>query len=391
MLSFNAAPSLSLGQLQALQQQGETIFATPHLGNGRQFAIALAQVGIPSILVDQNMSTKDTLALPEYRVQGGQQQLVAHNAAGEPVLTPYLQANTTGSAYNGESVAHLHLQTLRQALGAVGALPVLQTERELQEAATVEAVLHTLVQAGMQPISRSVDERGHTARLATPNTPAMVQRYMDYKRNMLNEVLADRAMGAPGILLSNEVNILLDVVIDLMRKKYAAALGSTEVFTTVSGASMIDYATAPKFIADLNTLYTPVAAALELPQDVQVRFASGVGLAALPTTAQPERMALLDNLFHGNAAIEDTAKQFRQVLHLPPSSQAAARASLAIKDNAIKSIANTLKDRYLALATPPITQYDMLETGVAMHVPDMARDVPLGTLAKILSAPKKTK
>ena len=256
---------MSLQDIQAAHQHGQSVVRTAHVGNHRGYNLAVAAMGVPMQLVDHTIVAqqpdegrgRDLNYLPGSIVTAeGVSPLVISHAGGLALQTRAIHHAT------GEEVFldQLHTQELRAAFPGT---PIVTNTEYVRQAEAISAeVARIALQASPELFKRAVESDGTVRRATFGSLAHLAPSYGILQLN-------DDPHNDRGLLLPNEVDIIIGFVVEALR--YG---GDTQLH--LSGPDFCNYSKDRDFQACLNKLYHAVrqqaSFGTQLPETLRVKI-----------------------------------------------------------------------------------------------------------------------
>lgn len=285
---------VSLADLMEHSRQGAYVIKTPHVGNIYPNNLAIANLGIPLVLVDQTIGSRDTNFHPHLLIADGEHETVAD----ADKLTAQSRITTTSKRYpsrffRGASLADAHTQSLRDALKRAR----IQTtsERIREHADLISAYLELMTRAAPQMWQRTVTSDGDVHTMRFPPTSW---------ENVLRQGVHALPGFDSGWIIPNAWNILSDGLIG------ATVTGRDTVFS-LSGPDMIAYA--PRLAPDLSRWYDMLRVKLnpKLPETLTIALVPVADMRFVTTRDRAHALdALIDTYLHIQAAKRQAGARF---------------------------------------------------------------------------------
>lgn len=363
-IELSIETELSLQDIQAAHQSGQSVVRTAHIGNHRGYNLAVAAMDIPMQLVDHTIVAQR----PGERGDGNYLPGSIVTSEGITPLTVSriggLALQTTVTDHKGEQIFldQFHTRQLQQAFPDNTRITTNTEYIRAAEAISGE-VARIALETSPELFRRAVESDG-TVRKATFGSLAHLARIHGILQ--LND---DPHVGR-GLLLPNEVDIIIGFVVEAL-----SCGGDTQLH--LSGPDFCNYSKDRDFQARLNKLYTAVRSqasfGAKLPETLHVkiipateaRFVAALGRGAV-------LHEIFDTLRDEQALIEEKRTFF--------TTKPDHAASAAFID-ASRQVANSLHARLGALAqsapelfmgpqdAPYTSQYDILAAG-GIDMPD---------------------
>jgi len=317
---------VSIEQLVALHGQGTSVMRSAHIGNLRPYNQVLAVNGIPMLLVDHNVTGVDRNYFPELRIEGGVSTQIAP-----------LGALSCKLSVDGVSLPDTHIN------GILSAFP--------------DASVFTNTDYVRQNESVS----GEIIAIAAATQPDLFMRLAQSDGSVIrvNRTLADRISeigimqlqddpteSRTGIMLPNEVDIVLNFVVEALRT-------GLETQYHLSGPDMVQY------LADKKGSPSEVKQRVfRLFEDVKSNASFGGQLPRttevmlVPTT--PARFATTAQQAPGLKNLVDTILDSERLLALSTLKEERAECARAAtcRDDAFRSLMSDFDRRELELLSP---------------------------------------
>lgn len=205
------SPNLSLQDIVAEHQQGTSVLRSAHVGNARGYNLALAELGIPFLLVDHTVVASqpgqpgDKNYLPGSIVtREGIQPLTACELGGLSLRTT-AECPETGTV---RFIDEIHTDTLRQAFPET--LFVTNTEYVRAEEILANEIVRVAAATIPQLFTRQVTAEGCVI---------TAEEGRDFATQAISDgvlQLSDNPRTDEGVLLPNEVDVVLNFVIEAL-------------------------------------------------------------------------------------------------------------------------------------------------------------------------------
>ena len=213
-LQIQLNDSLSINELTALQVQGFSVMRSAHIGNLSPYNLALADAGIPMLLVDQNVTGFDKNYFPEFVMTQNEQIRVAEDGT---------VANRTRVS-NDQFLDELHITGMREALPNADFFT--NTEYLRRNEAVVGEMLRLGVKHFPEEFMRIVNANGTTAIM--PGAADMV------KSIGAMQLSDDPRAEKSAVLIPVNIDIMINFIIEFFQSEQ-------DVQYHISGPDMIVY------------------------------------------------------------------------------------------------------------------------------------------------------
>jgi hypothetical protein len=283
-LTIETTPSVSLQDILMEQQQGTSVIRSAHIGNARGYNLALAELGIPFLLVDHTLVAQapgqigDKNYLPGSIVTLEGIRPLAVSCLGELSLKTTAICPESGLS---KPLDLIHTDALRQAFPNT----VFTTNTAYLRAneTIAQEVIATAQQITPELFTRKVDNDG-TITEATAgdiSTHGILQ-------------LKDDPRSSCGVLVPNEVDIVINFLTEAL-----ASENNTQIH--VAGPDMPSYMKKPKTIHTITRLFDTVARhahiRVKLPKTTVVKLVPSHHAEFVTTKQRAARVAAVFSAF----------------------------------------------------------------------------------------------
>lgn len=268
-LSINKPKDISLEMLQYKKQEGFSVQRSAHVGNHRMYNLILANAGVDMLLVDHNLTTRDTNYSPEKIIQNGESSELT-----DQIFTLSLRTRSNyGTSFEGLFLDEIHSQSLSEAFPNT---QVTTNTDYLRENETIVAEIITISSQVMPELfNRQALSSGTVQKLQSPITSISPSNLLQLRDDPRAEESA--------IMIPNEVDIICNFVIE------ALSCGRDTLFH-VSGPDMINYINS--ILPSLQKLYSQLAQASfasKLPDKLNIELVAGTSFrVGCTATNQPD-------------------------------------------------------------------------------------------------------
>lgn len=261
-MSISIAEGLTLGQLADASRKGHAVTRSAHIGNIYPSSMAVIAMGIPTVLFDRNLGSRDTNYHPDHVIKGG----VRTKVCGADVLMTHAVVNQAAPGFVvGERVADCHMRATLRAFPDAKACTWSAYLRQNED--LVGRIVEVAARVSPELWYRRVDQEGRISRLpqgvlATPNMILGKVHGLDEER--------------AGWVIPNMLNILILSMVD-------SECADSDVLHHLSGPDMCKYVL--RMEQGLSALHTKVAERLGLRRELllQVHPTADYRLACLRT------------------------------------------------------------------------------------------------------------
>lgn len=223
-MSFNILihDDISLAELIKISKEGGRVLKTPHIGNIYPNNLAIISLGIPTLLYDRNVGSKDKNFHPHKIIFEGKSEIISDsNILSTHSKIKYLSKNfEIGRNIVGTNLVNFHLESLNKVLPTGNHFTYSNYLRENKD--SVYRVVKEIAKTFPEIWCRFVDKDG------------VVTNKKITKSNIFDDGVYGVNNKEKGWLIPNPVNILLHGVIDTINLKIS------EIYL-LSGPDMCSY------------------------------------------------------------------------------------------------------------------------------------------------------
>lgn len=357
MINIELTPNMSLKDVKDAADSGVSVMRSAHVGNHRAYNLAIANLGIPMLLVDHTIVSQ----FPE---QKGDANYLPGSIVTQEGITPLyvngvgrlaMQASIT-TPEDGRTmfVDEFHKQNLQTVFPDTPIFTNSEYIRDNEDIAS--AVLKIAIQEMPELFTRAIESDGTIRRKSEGDFSALIDSY-----GILQ--LSDDPHRSKGLLIPNDVDIVLNFIVE-------ALLSEKDTQIHLSGPDMKQYMKDPSRISRINQLYECVRRVAhfgnQLPETLTVKLLPADEARFASTASSAESLEQLSQLLAEEAALAIEAQEFFQSEESNDTSQ--KRSFLAKKTLVAKSITQALRDLNPSLArfligskeAPFMSQYDLL-------------------------------
>ena len=350
-LQIQSNDTLSINELTALQRRGFSVMRSAHVGNLSPYNLALADAGIPLLLVDHNVTGVDKNYFPELMLtQTGQVRVAEDGTIASRTITQ-----------NGQFLDELHIAGIADALPDADVFT--NTEYLQQNELVAGEITRLAVQYFPDEFERVVQSDGTTVKMGSAADVA--------KRIGILQLREDPRIERAAVLMPNMVNIMSNFVIEALQSE-------RDVQYHISGPDMVlymkDLQRVDKFKEFYEIIKREAPFGIRLPDQLTVDLVPATS-ARFATSAkwQPELSSLFSRLDESTVAIAALAaerKAFfasnaRNDMELKRSFETASNQRSSAVERAIVEQAEQVPGLFVAPKREIgfITQYDVLQDG----------------------------
>ena len=356
-ININLEEDVSLQQLAAAQAEGFSVMRSAHVGNARGYNLAVADMGIPMLLVDHNIAAQHPEEPGDKNYLPG--SIVTREAVQplpiQTVGTLSLQTTVEGGAF----LDLLHIDGLQQVFPNTRIFT--NTEYLREEEALAANIVAVAKEHRPDLFTRTVESDGKI-RHAASSFADLIDSYGILQLN-------DDPRTGRGVLMPNELDILYNFMVETMRS------GRQKQFH-LSGPDMQQYIKDPKMRYTLDQLYALVreetAIGATLPEDIDVALVPADQARFVSTKRRVRQlMTIFDWLTY-----EDRIARERRTFFTSDAAEDTDAREAFLEDAQAKKlfIAQGLGGAVLEAselfvdpkAAPYVSQYDVLEDGLFM-------------------------
>ncbi len=358
-IELTIASGMSIADIQKAQHAGMSAVRTDHVGNNRGYNDAIAAAGIPMQGVDHTIVAQfpgdagDNNYLPGSIVTHNRTKPLDINRVGG--LT--MQTTATDPA-TGERVYldQLHTRSLRAAFPDT---PIVTNTEYISAAENISSeVIRLALATAPELFGRVVESDGTIRKPAFGSFAGLAQSYGILQLN-------DDPHTSRGVLVPNEVSIVLGFVVEALRR-------GDDTQLHLSGPDFAGYSQEPDFQARLNRLYETVrqqaSFGQQLPETLHVKIIPAAAARFVAPLGQEEPLRQIFEILAQSAALEDEKRAFfaahpgrsaESVQFLAETKSRQYEINLALGQLAVQA-------DYLFIGprdAPFPSQYDVLEAG----------------------------
>ncbi|MCG2694923.1 hypothetical protein L6261_02455 [Candidatus Parcubacteria bacterium] len=234
---------ISLAELIKINKEGGRVLKTPHIGNIYPNNLAIISLGIPTLLYDRNVGSKDKNFHPHKIIFEGKSELISDsNILSTHSKIKYISKNfEIERDIVGTNLVNFHLESLNKVLPAGNCFTYSDYLRENKD--SIYRVIKEVTKTFPEIWSRFVDKDG------------VVTNKKTNKSNIFDDGVYGVNNKEKGWLIPNPVNILLHGVIDTINLK------TSEIYL-LSGPDMCSYI--KNYEDVLNSMFDHLKKTLEL-------------------------------------------------------------------------------------------------------------------------------
>lgn len=334
MINIKPAPEMSLQDIKSAADSGVSVMRSAHIGNHRPYNLAIASLGIPMLLVDHTV-------VAQFPEEQGDRNYLPGSIVTREKITPLVVSGigslslqtTVVSPENDEVVFldELHTQALRTTFPHT---PIVTNCEYVRSEEAISQAVASVALAEFPELFTRVIERDGTIRKSAVGTNFA---HLSDSYGILQ--LNDDPHVERGVLLPNEVDIVLNFIIEALRS-------SRDTQIHLSGPDMKIYTERPKLQQLLSTLYNAVRDSVDfgskLPDILTVKLIPADEARFTTTAQQAEQLHQLSQILCDEAALRAEAQQFFR--SDAARSPAQKQAYLAKKDLLTTSTNDLLRD-----------------------------------------------
>lgn len=380
-ININIEANISLQEMREQMDQGVSVMRSAHVGNARGYNLAVASIGIPMLLVDHTIVAQapdqpgDKNYLPGSIVTRESIQPLSIESIGGLALRTETICPDTGAAC---FIDELHTKSLKTAFPDTEVLTNTEYLRKNEQIANevVAAAIATRPELFARFVTSSGTVRKDGAFAESITSVGILQLNDDPRREA-------------GVLLPNEVDIVINFVIEALKSE-------RDTIIHLSGPDMQQYIKDSNMRRTLSQLYQAVRSTASfgsrLPAELSVKLVPA-NCAAFVTT--PDRLDKMARIFAIKKAQSDI-KAERDTFFKSPAARDDSIKAAFLKDTQLQNKALGTELLEVAVETdelfigpreaPYISQYDLLDQGdIAIPAENMQWSMTeLGTLLKSL-------
>jgi hypothetical protein len=381
-ININLEPNLSLCDIKAQMEQGVSVMRSAHVGNARAYNLAIAELGIPMLLVDHNI----VVQTPD---QAGDKNYLPGSIVTRESIEP-LELSTIGGLalktevqFNGTPKQHvdeLHVASLK------AAFPDTEIFTNTEYLRNNESVVGEIIPISLDlrpDLFKRIAEDDGTVR-QNDGAAKLVQTYGVLQLN-------DDPRTERGVLVPNEVDILINFVIEALETER-----DTQIH--LSGPDMQNYMKDENKQAILNTLYAAVRTRTsfgpKLPEEIDVKLVP-TDNARFVTTE--DRSPMLQQIFEVIRSKRKHATNKSTFFNSPESENKAARSNFLQESKQIEqeldqelcAVVHRFDELFVGPKEAPyLSQYDLLGEN-SIFMPEENTTLTMASLSKIMKMLQK--
>lgn len=371
-INIELEDNMSLQAVADMQAEGFSVLRSAHVGNARGYNLAVASLGIPMLLVDHNVASQS----PE---EYGDRNYLPGSIVTRERLTPLPLRQAGGLALQteiegGPYVDQLHTDTLRAAFPDT---PVTTNTDYVRSEESVAGEIVALALAEQPGLFGRVVESDGKVRKAPDSFANLAPHY-----GILQ--LKDDPRTERGLLIPNEVNILINFVIEALQSERATQYH-------LSGPDMQRYIKNGQLRETLDRLYAAVQQQTSfgptLPEDLDVKLVPANEARFVSTR---DRTSVIYSLFDWLSYEQRVSEERRDFFTSKAAEDEEARAAFLetigektslISQNLGAAVMNAGEVFVAPQAAPYVSQHDVVEKGLLMPAQNV--HLPLRELRKI--------
>lgn len=383
-IDIHLQPDSSLAEIRDEMALGTSVMRSAHVGNARAYNLAIAELGIPMLLVDHTIVAQnpdqpgDKNYLPGSIVTRERIRPLSLSEIGQLALRTEVTDPDNLHSHDTRYVDELHAASLRSAFPGTDFFT--NTEYLRANESVAQDVIGVMLDTRPDLFSRVVESDGtlRTSDCASQLVPI-------YGILQLN----DCPRTERGVLVPNEADILVNFVVEALKSGRQKQIH-------LSGPDMQHYIKDPAMRTALDTLYDRIRSdtsfGADLPEILQVELIPS-DRAGFATTK--ERAPVLERIFQVIAAQEAHAEHKRSFFTGPTGSATSVREAFmsrsrqqeAVLSCDLQEAVTAANELFVGSKEAPYTsQYDVLqEGGLAMPPDNLNRSMTdLGRIRKKL-------
>lgn len=370
-LSINKPKDISLEMLQCKKQEGFSVQRSAHIGNHRMYNLILANAGVEMLLVDHNLTTRDTNYNPEKIIQNG----ISTELTDQEFTLSLRTRSNNDTLFKGQFLDEIHSQSLSEAFPNT---PITTNTDYLRENETIVAEIIEICSEVMPELfNRQALPDGRVQRLKAPLREVSPSNFLQLRDDPRSEETA--------IMIPNEVDIICNFVIEALN------YGRDRLYH-VSGPDMISYING--ILPNLQILYsqlTQASFASKLPETLNIELVAGTAFkVGCTVTNRPnlEPFAIIFADFN-NFEIESSNTKRRFFKGKNPTDQEKAEFLDILRFNR-ESLIIALRKQFQELqgmldqdGSTYTSQYDVIADN-GLYVPDNLSSITTANLGQIM-------
>jgi hypothetical protein len=266
-VTYVASWDMSLEDMIRLQQNGEFIPRTGHVGNATPFNLVQASVlgASTSVLYDRTIPARDFRANPGCVIKDGKAQAIV-DYEDTRVLTPYAKFGREYQpldGFEGKNPAHLHVTAMKR----LNPRTIIFSEWIDRNRTAVELMIAHCLKERIILFNRYVDEYGaiyyfksirgtdhifgsETGTIAIPEAD-LAHLFWRLNKGIKKRVLEGKDIAVDGVIFANWGSLM----IDLLR----AALDGKDAIYHSAGPDMIKYCFTKPYFKPVEEVFEPIA------------------------------------------------------------------------------------------------------------------------------------
>lgn len=359
-LEIQLEPNVSIEDLQQAQQEGFSVLRSAHIGNARGYNLALAEAGLPMMLVDHTIVAQtpddsgDRNYLPGSIVRESGIEPLPVEVGGLALRTEIRKPEMQETQFIDE----FHVANLQQAFPDTN---IVTNTEYLRNEETISQETIAVAAALTPELFRRLVEADGTMRETDSSFAGLLDTYGTLQLN-------DDPRRERGVLLPNEVDMLIDFLVEALRSE-------RDTQFHLSGPDMANYTKSAVLQQQLQRLYEGVRQRTSfgktLPEALTVKLVPAAHARYVTSPDNAEVMeALFSSLQEKSVIQEEKSRFFATDAAKDPDQRQAfldrmGEQQLAIMQD-IGSLALELGGIFAGPREAPFfSQYDVLEKGIA--------------------------
>ncbi len=370
-LSISKPKDISLEMLQCKKQEGFSVQRSAHIGNHRMYNLILASAGVEMLLVDHNLTARDTNYNPEKIIQNGDSSELT-----DQKFTLSLRTKSSNSTlFEGQFLDEIHSRSLSEAFPNTS---IITNTDYLRKNETIVAEIIDICSEVMPELfNRRALPDGTVKKLQIPVAEISPSDFLQLRDDPRAEETAN--------MIPNEVDIICNFVIEALNYK-------KDTLFHVSGPDMINYINS--ILPNLQKLYsqlTQASFASKLPDTLNIELIAGTAFKVGCTTTNRPNLEPFADIFAEFNKFETESSNAKR--HFFKGKNPTSQDKIEFLDSLRferESIIIALRKQFQELqgilvqdGTTYTSQYDVIANG-GLYVPSNLNNISIASLSQVL-------
>jgi hypothetical protein len=350
-MSFNILihDDISLDELIKISESGGRVLKTPHIGNIYPNNLAIISLGIPTLLYDRTIGSKDENFYPHKIIFSGQNEEISD----PDILSTHSKIKLQPEGINlkrniiGENIVNFHLETLKETIPDGNYFTYSNYIEENKD--LVSIITKEIAKTFPEIWHRFVDVNGFVHKKQNPTTDEIISKGIFGIDNQKE-----------GWLIPNPVNILLHGTIDVIK------FNTNDIYL-LSGPDMYLYM--KDYEAVLGSMYSYIKSSLdlELPESINCHIIPAMKMRFITTQNNKDILDELVKLYEHYKSVDNAINDLFKGLEEQISIESLIEEKDKIKFKIIKHLEKNYdvlkKTMFYDIGNSDcFTQYDLLNS-----------------------------